>query len=1013
MTAGVILFAAVCVLFPGTVLAGGEETGGNGSSFYALEFSYYNGEDTVSYATRDVARISVSKITEELGIPGTVTDVTAYDQLGYYSADQEDGEWFIRTAGVPAVGSGPAYTGDLFGGIKSLYHPNSYGVGIMTDAGAFDVVMRFIAVPVQLNDPGILDGVTVGDTIYTFASGMPLSTAYIDNDHFQTVSSNEKLTDEPGFVLRVPSEFWPAEYQDSEWAIYDPKIPGATQLVAGREYVFSGDLFSFTYDNAAILHDGTTANVLITYSDARITVDDRATAENGGFPYSISLAYGKTMFTKTSDTRTGNTTVSGISYFKAYSAAVTMGVTIRIVDDDGDPVPGSFIACVEGINIDRHGTRATRAFYNGKEYNFWSEAIQVDGGTLSDIYVRPNNDEAEPYTGNPNDEAALYQRKRYYSFAVRNDEGIKFTGVQWAAPNGTVDPETGEENLVVSAGRNYYYSAGFVTTADAGNGIRMRNYSAGTLNFGYETTYMNGYSIWHRIRSSSTRGGTIQTTTAGNAGGSLSDGGTVLEPGTYVVPDGKTVIYTMTPDEGFELEKVVVKSNSLSYTDGEDVTGQVTPVYDESGAVSHYTYTFSANTEDPQANHENQAIHVRWRKSRFHDLTIRKTTSGGDGTFSFRVRVHGEQAVQDSWKEVASWKTVWKEEYSFAYVTSVGYPLILDGTTYNDDFEIMTFTDASDRLLLYGSCDEDHTPEAVDLTDENGETMTLYKAVDTEGIPYTVTIDGITFDLYSDSRDWSVSGTEGSNEARFWIHDAQDKVHNFFNSFVISEVSTPESVDLSEYGGRLAAGTADVYEFDVTTSGGEGSVHLTRLHYGYQYTVEEQVPDGWKLTEQLYTDGELTTDKTASFSNVRIGTGALIVKKTVESDEPIEDKAFSFTIVFDAEGTYDYTGSSSGTIQSGDVIRLKHDESITVSGLPAGTSYSVTESDNDGYQVTCTGDQGLIPEDDTAVAAFINSKIDSPPTADGTNLRLPLAVMGASAACLALMFLIGRKRKRS
>lgn len=97
-------------------------------SFYAVEFSYKNGAQTVRYATRDVAKISVSVIAEQLGLSGEITGVTAEEPYGYYSAKQENGQWYICTIGVPTsnTSKGDLYTGDLFGGTAGRYYGNSY-----------------------------------------------------------------------------------------------------------------------------------------------------------------------------------------------------------------------------------------------------------------------------------------------------------------------------------------------------------------------------------------------------------------------------------------------------------------------------------------------------------------------------------------------------------------------------------------------------------------------------------------------------------------------------------------------------------------------------------------------------------------------------------------------------------------------------------------------------------------------------------------------------------------------
>ena len=103
-------------------------------------------------------------------------------------------------------------------------------------------------------------------------------------------------------------------------------------------------------------------------------------------------------------------------------------------------------------------------------------------------------------------------------------------------------------------------------------------------------------------------------------------------------------------------------------------------------------------------------------------------------------------------------------------------------------------------------------------------------------------------------------------------------------------------------------------------------------------------------------------------------TGSLTISKTVTGTAGDTDKLFTFTVTLDVGGTYNYTGSKSGTIGDGGTIQLKHGESVTISGLPEGTSYAVTESDNEGYEVTKTGDTGTITADAATAAVFTNNK---------------------------------------
>ncbi|MFT4005111.1 MAG: DUF5979 domain-containing protein [Lacrimispora sp.] len=84
-------------------------------------------------------------------------------------------------------------------------------------------------------------------------------------------------------------------------------------------------------------------------------------------------------------------------------------------------------------------------------------------------------------------------------------------------------------------------------------------------------------------------------------------------------------------------------------------------------------------------------------------------------------------------------------------------------------------------------------------------------------------------------------------------------------------------------------------------------------------------------------------------------------------------------MTFEAAGSYSYTGKgvADGTIKSGDKISLADGESITITGLPDGTKYQVTEADysSERYTTTSTGNTGIIRTLETASAAFVNNRV--------------------------------------
>jgi ribosomal protein L2 len=152
-------------------------------------------------------------------------------------------------------------------------------------------------------------------------------------------------------------------------------------------------------------------------------------------------------------------------------------------------------------------------------------------------------------------------------------------------------------------------------------------------------------------------------------------------------------------------------------------------------------------------------------------------------------------------------------------------------------------------------------------------------------------------------------------------------------------------------------------------------------------TAAKTVGDNSTATGGTVTGTIVADDtQTASFTNTRNvyvpSTGNLTISKTVAGPGADTAKKFNFTITFTgAPGSYPYTGNGvpDGTIQSGDTIALAHGQSITITGLPAGASYQVSEdaASAQGYTMESAGSSGTISVGDQT-AAFTNTKITNP-----------------------------------
>ena len=166
---------------------------------------------------------------------------------------------------------------------------------------------------------------------------------------------------------------------------------------------------------------------------------------------------------------------------------------------------------------------------------------------------------------------------------------------------------------------------------------------------------------------------------------------------------------------------------------------------------------------------------------------------------------------------------------------------------------------------------------------------------------------------------------------------------------------------------------------------------------GTTYTVSETPCEGY-ITSSTGDEGTITagTTSTAAFTNTSNPSGSLEISKTVAGDLGDRNKDFTFTVTLDAAGSFSYTGSKTGTIASGGTVTLKHGESIQISGIPAGTEYSVSETPCAGYLTTSTGESGKIQSNMTSAALFTNTRSSVPQTGDDSALEFWLGLTGLS-----------------
>ena len=185
------------------------------------------------------------------------------------------------------------------------------------------------------------------------------------------------------------------------------------------------------------------------------------------------------------------------------------------------------------------------------------------------------------------------------------------------------------------------------------------------------------------------------------------------------------------------------------------------------------------------------------------------------------------------------------------------------------------------------------------------------------------------------------------------------------------------------------------------------------LPAGISYTVTEAEAsqDGY-TTQATGASGQIPAEgtATAAFTNMKsIPRGNLSVSKTVSGSNPPSKTAFGFTVILSdrtVDGRFGEMTFRSGVAE----FTLRHGETVTATGLPAGVGYLVEEDADEAYTTSSQGAEGTVPQDDTALARFVNRRIVLPPkTGDDSHTELWFMLMAFSLCCAA--FLIGHQKR--
>ena len=160
------------------------------------------------------------------------------------------------------------------------------------------------------------------------------------------------------------------------------------------------------------------------------------------------------------------------------------------------------------------------------------------------------------------------------------------------------------------------------------------------------------------------------------------------------------------------------------------------------------------------------------------------------------------------------------------------------------------------------------------------------------------------------------------------------------------------------------------------------------IRTGRAYTAKAQqnshqgyIFDGWYTDTSCsvpYVDGTVLNTDTVLYGRWKATHGNLSVAKTVAGNNGDTSKAFNFTVTLGDTGI----NGTFGEMTFADGVAtfvLKHGESKTALKLPAGITYTVTETEADkgGYTTTSVNASGSIIKDNTAAVSFTNTRNSS------------------------------------
>ena len=570
----------------------------------------------------------------------------------------------------------------------------------------------------------------------------------------------------------------------------------------------------------------------------------------------------------------------------------------------------------------------------------WSKTLSLKAGESAVFTDLP---EDTTYTISEADYTNLGYEEAQLTSTGTVTSGTTAGGLKYIT--GTIPGEEGANSVAVTVTNERNVGSLSVKKIVAGTGVEPEKDFTFTLQLTNNGVKLDGDYPATINTINGTATDDVEVDEDGTATFTLKGGETITIDG---IPEGTTYKVTEAPyaSEGYETKS---DYKDATRTIGDGTTDEVT--FTNTRNVGGFTLTKKTDgngLDEPDVRTE-------------FDITVTLTAPTG-------VQLVGTVDGKDLTEVAAIENGVWEHTFTLKNGEKVVFAELPEGTRY-------TIVEANDGYASEGF---------IDMLDDpgNGVITVAENAIEAPDVAVTLTnirnVGGLTI-----VKKVTGSGSATNDTFTFRLELKNENGVNVNGEYYM--LRTGESAELLP----VANGEA------VITLRGNQSAFIDGIPLGTKYTVTERATDlegnnvdaqqgdayanGFALTSENGLSGTITSEVgsyVAEFTNHR-DVGSLTVTKNVEGngeDAPNALTEFDVTVALTAPTGVTLTGTwtqgeKNGNVAASNTFTLTDGESVELTGLPAGTTYTITEESYaaNGYESDIEPEEGEITDGATAV----------------------------------------------